>query len=52
MILFLVPATLVFHNFVADPGELISFLKNLGLIGGLPLLIYTGPGKASLDKRA
>jgi len=50
LILFLIPATVVFHNFLADPGELTSFLKNLGLIGGLLLLIYTGPGKVSLDK--
>lgn len=52
LILFLIPATLVFHNFLADPSELNSFLKNLGLIGGLLLLIYTGPGKASLEKGA
>ncbi len=50
LILFLIPASLVFHNFLAEPGELSSFLKNLGLIGGLLLLIYTGPGKASIDK--
>lgn len=50
LIVFLIPTTLIFHNFLADPGELISFLKNLGLIGGLLLLIYTGPGKVSLDK--
>ncbi len=50
LILFLIPASLIFHNFLADPSELSSFLKNLGLIGGLLLLIYTGPGKASIDK--
>ncbi|MGB3788831.1 MAG: DoxX family protein [Phormidesmis sp.] len=50
LILFLIPASLIFHNFLADPSQLSSFLKNLGLVGGLLLLIYTGPGKVSVDK--
>ncbi len=49
LILFLVPATLVFHNFLADAAELGNFLKNLGLIGGLLMVIYTGAGAVSLD---
>jgi putative oxidoreductase len=49
LILFLIPATLIFHNFLADPAELGSFLKNLGLIGGLLMVIYTGAGVVSLD---
>ncbi|MEM9136148.1 MAG: DoxX family protein [Cyanobacteria bacterium P01_F01_bin.42] len=51
LILFLIPATLVFHNPVADIGELNSFLKNLGLIGGLLMLISAGSGPLSLDSR-
>lgn len=51
LILFLMPATLVFHNPVADPGELNSFLKNLGLIGGLLMVIYAGAGALSFDNR-
>ena len=51
LILFLIPATLVFHNPIADPGELNSFLKNLGLIGGLLMFIYAGTGAFSLDNR-
>ncbi len=40
LIVFLVPTTLVFHNFWANkPQEIIPFLKNLGLIGGL-LMVY------------
>jgi putative oxidoreductase len=49
LILFLIPATLVYHNFIADPGQLNAFLKNLGLIGGLLLVIYTGAGALSID---
>lgn len=49
LILFLIPASLVFHNFLADPSQLSSFLKNLGLIGGLLLVIYAGAGAVSID---
>lgn len=49
LILFLIPATLIFHNPIADGSELVAFLKNLGLIGGLLLVIYTGAGAASID---
>lgn len=49
LILFLIPATLVFHNPIANPGELNSFLKNIGLIGGLLMTIYAGAGALSID---
>lgn len=49
LIIFLVPTTVVFHDFWNDPDESIAFLKNLGLIGGLLLLINTGAGAVSLD---
>lgn len=49
LILFLIPATLVFHNPIADPEELNSFLKNIGLIGGLLMVIYAGAGALSID---
>ena len=50
LIIFLIPATLIFHNFVADGEQLNAFLKNVGLIGGLLMVIYTGAGAASLDE--
>ncbi len=49
LILFLIPATLVFHNPIADPSEINNFLKNIGLIGGLLMVIYTGAGALSID---
>jgi len=49
LILFLIPATLVYHNPIIDGSELTPFLKNLGLIGGLLLVVYTGAGAASVD---
>ncbi len=50
LIIFLLPATLIFHNFLADGEQLNAFLKNLGLIGGLLMVIYTGAGAISLDE--
>ena len=49
LILFLIPATLVFHNPIGNPDELNSFLKNIGLIGGLLMTIYAGAGALSID---
>ncbi|MEW6496311.1 MAG: DoxX family protein [Cyanobacteriota bacterium] len=51
LIVFLIPTTLVFHNFWSDPKETIAFLKNLGLIGGLLMVYYAGAGAVSLDAR-
>ena len=49
LILFLIPATLVFHNPLVDPNEINSFLKNISLIGGLLMVIYAGAGPLSID---
>ena len=49
LILFLIPASLVFHNPLADPSQINSFLKNMGLMGGLLMTIYTGAGALSID---
>jgi putative oxidoreductase len=51
LILFLIPTTLVFHNPIADPNEINDFLKNIGLIGGLLMVIYAGAGALSIDSR-
>ena len=49
LIVFLIPTTLVFHDFWFNPEEKIAFFKNLGLMGGLLLLTVTGAGAVSLD---
>ena len=46
LILFLIPATLVFHNPTTDIN---GFLKNIGLIGGLLMTMYAGAGALSID---
>lgn len=52
LLIFLIPATLVFHNPIAEPDQTIQFLKNLGLIGGLLMVMAYGPGPVSLSARA
>lgn len=49
LIIFLIPTSLIFHNPIADPGEINDFLKNIGLIGGLLMVIYAGPGALSIE---
>ena len=51
LIIFLVPTTFIFHDFWNNPDESIAFFKNVGLIGGLLLLINTGAGAVSLDPK-
>lgn len=56
LILFLIPATLFFHDFwnyqgVEQVSQMSNFLKNVALGGGLTLLIAYGPGRYSLDHK-
>ena len=53
---FLVPVTLVFHNFWAYQGaeaqlQTIQFLKNVSIGGGLLAIFAAGPGALSVDAR-
>lgn len=52
--LFLIPTTLIFHNFWAmqDPEkelQMLFFLKNLAIMGGLLYVSACGAGKFALD---
>jgi putative oxidoreductase len=56
LLIFLVPVTLVFHNFWAVPAEqqqmeMVNFLKNLAIGGGLLIVLGTGAGAFSIDSR-
>ena len=56
LILFMIPATYIFHAFWNFQGaermpQMINFMKNLGLIGGLAMIAAFGAGRASLDYR-
>lgn len=56
LVLFLVPVTLMMHNFwgIADPMaaqmQQVMFMKNLSMLGGALLIAHFGAGPLSLDK--
>jgi putative oxidoreductase len=54
LFLFMIPTTLIFHGFWMFEGaeaktQMITFMKNLAVMGGLGLLIANGAGKYSID---
>jgi putative oxidoreductase len=56
LVAFLVPVTLVFHNFWAYQGaeaqlQTVEFLKNVSIGGGLLAIFAVGPGALSVDAR-
>ncbi len=55
LIIFLIPATLIFHDFWSFPAdkqmaEITHFLKNLGILGGLAAIVHFGAGAFAVDK--
>jgi putative oxidoreductase len=51
LMLFMIPTTLVFHTNFADQNQMIHFLKNLAMFGGLFYVAAYGAGPLSLDAR-
>jgi putative oxidoreductase len=56
MFLYLIPTTLIFHNFWALQGGMrqdmmIHFLKNLAIMGGLLMVAAYGPGKLAVGAK-
>ena len=51
LMLFLIPATVIFHGNLADPNQLIHAMKNLAITGGLLYIWTYGPGPLSIDRR-
>ena len=54
LFIYLIPTTLIFHNFwSADTAhqqeQMINFLKNLAIMGGLLVIAAYGSGPASID---
>jgi putative oxidoreductase len=55
LFLYLIPVTIIFHSFwdVGDVQrniQLVSFLKNLAIMGGLAMLSAFGPGRISFGR--
>ena len=53
--LFLIPATLLFHNFWASPPDQVQnqmghFMKNFTIMGGMLMVWAFGPGRFALDR--
>ena len=56
LIVYLAITTLFFHNFWALTGaeaktQMVQFMKNLSIIGGLAMVVAFGPGRWSIDAR-
>ncbi len=54
LLLFLVPVSVIMHNFWAVPedqaqGQMIQFMKNVSIAGGLVFLTAMGAGPLSID---
>lgn len=49
---FMIPATLIFHTNFGDSNQVIHFMKNLAMIGGLLYVALYGPGRLSIDGRS
>lgn len=49
LIVFMVPTTLIFHTNFAERIQVIQFMKNLAIVGGLLMLVGGEPGEISLD---
>lgn len=47
--LFMVPVTLTFHWDWDNPMQRIQLLKNLAIMGGLLVVVASGPGSISVD---
>jgi putative oxidoreductase len=56
LFVYLIPTTLIFHGFWRFEGaemktQMVNFMKNLGIMGGLALLYAQGPGLYSVDRK-
>jgi putative oxidoreductase len=49
--LFTLASAMLFHAELGDQNQMIHFMKNLAITGGLLLLATHGPGRWSLDAR-
>ena len=49
LFLFMIPTTLIFHTNFGDPNQMIHFLKNISIMGGLLYVARYGAGRYSMD---
>jgi putative oxidoreductase len=51
MAVFTLLTAVFFHTHFADQNQMIHFLKNFAIMGGLLQIVAFGPGRFSLDRR-
>jgi len=56
LFVFMIPTTLIFHDFWTMEGaeaktQMVNFMKNLAVMGGLAVLVAQGAGRYSVDAR-
>lgn len=51
LFIFMIPTTLIFHTNFGDQMQVIHFMKNLAIMGGLAYIAAYGGGELSLDSR-
>jgi len=51
LFVFLIPTTVFFHPFWADPSQATSFWKNVAIMGGVLYVWAFGAGRLSLDRQ-
>lgn len=56
LFLFLIPTTVLFHDFWNLSGaerlpQMVNFMKNLAIMGGLLVVVAFGPGRYSIDAK-
>lgn len=49
LFLFMIPTTLIFHTDFSSQTQVIMFLKNIAMMGGLLYIYVCGPGRFSVD---
>lgn len=50
LITFLIPATVIFHTNFAEQTEIVHFMKNVAIAGGLLGIVGNGAGAFSLER--
>ena len=48
---FLVPVTFIFHGNFADQTQMMAFMKNFAIFGGMLYVAAAGAGRYSLDEK-
>ncbi|MGE0646003.1 MAG: DoxX family protein [Nitrospira sp.] len=51
LLFFMIPTTLLFHTNFSDQNQMIHFLKNVSMSGGLLYVLSYGAGPMSMDAR-